>query len=137
AGRLPATHAGADGAAPGLPVVVRGAGVRVRRGPHGAFVLLIVLPLAAAWCTQAAARHRRSAAVVQKSAAEAMVPLTAATLAVVVAATIDGVRSRLGDFLGMVPVYVVFAVAMATVGTVAARAARLGPPAGRAVVFSG
>lgn len=100
-------------------------------------MLLIVLPLAAAWCTQAAARHRRSAAVVQKSAAEAMVPLTAATLAVVVAATIDGVRSRLGDFLGLVPVYVVFAVAMATVGTVAARAARLGPPAGRAVVFSG
>ncbi|QDQ98787.1 arsenic resistance protein [Tomitella fengzijianii] len=101
-----------------------------------AFLLLIVVPLAAAGLTQAAGRTRPGAAL-QRAATGAMVPLMMFTLAVVVASQIDGVRARLGALLLVVPVYVLFAGVMVAVGVFASRVARLDVPAGRAVVFSG
>lgn len=102
-----------------------------------AFLLLIALPLAAAALTQwAAARHRWGQAL-ERAVLAAMVPLMAATLAVVVASQVAGVGQRAGSLLLAVPVYAAFAAVMLAVGAVAARAARLDVPARRAVVYSG
>ncbi|GAA4824120.1 arsenic resistance protein [Tomitella cavernea] len=101
------------------------------------FLLLIVVPLTAAGVTQVAARRSRAGAAVQAALSAAMVPLMVLTLALVVASQIDGVRERLGSLLLAVPVYLLFAAVMVTVGLAAARVARLDVPASRAVVFSG
>lgn len=102
-----------------------------------AFVVLVVLPLALAWLTQAWAARRPAGARVAAAAGALMVPLMAATLAVVVASQVP----RLGDggaaALGVLPFYVAFLVVMAGLGVVVARAFRLGAADARAVVFTG
>ncbi|GAC67248.1 arsenic resistance protein [Gordonia soli] len=102
-----------------------------------AFVILIVIPLALAWLTQAwserASVGRRFAA----GAGTLMVPLMVAVLAVVVASQIPTIDGRLGSIGRVVPFYVAFLVVMAVLGTVAARVFRLDVPSARALVFSG
>ncbi|WP_406630838.1 arsenic resistance protein [Amycolatopsis sp. WGS_07] len=110
----------------------------VRIGPFlEAFLVLIVVPLALAWLTQAwAARHatgRRFA----DAAGTAMVPLMAATLVTVVASQTPKLHSGLGPVASVVPFYVVFLVAMAFAGLGVARLFRVDTPAARAIVFSG
>ncbi|MFB9070136.1 arsenic resistance protein [Citricoccus parietis] len=103
-----------------------------------AFVLLIALPLAAAWLTQTAAAARwRAGRWLRDGALAAMVPLMMATLAVVVASQIHGVGAHLGGLLAVVPVFVGFAVIMVVIGLATGRLARLDAPGRRAVVFSG
>ncbi|HEY1134082.1 MAG TPA: bile acid:sodium symporter [Nocardioides sp.] len=111
----------------------------VEAGPFvHALLVLVVLPLAAAALVQRAARRLRAARFVMDVAVAAMVPLMAATLVVVVASQVPGIASgRLATLLGVVPLYVAFLAVMAPLGAVAARVARLDPPAGRALVFSG
>lgn len=111
----------------------------VEAGPFlHALLVLVVLPLAAAVLVQLAARRWRVARRVPAAAAAAMVPLMAATLAVVVASQVPAVAGgRLATLLAVVPVYVAFLAVMAPLGVAAARVAGLDAPTARALVFSG
>ncbi|NUL45231.1 arsenic resistance protein [Cellulosimicrobium funkei] len=110
----------------------------VEAGPFiEAFVLLIALPLAAAWLTQLAAARWRTGRWFRDGALAATVPLMMATLAVVVASQIHGVGAHLGGLLAVVPVFVAFAAVMVVIGLVIGRLARLDAPDRTAVVFSG
>jgi ACR3 family arsenite transporter len=118
-----------------------------------AFVLLIVVPLVAAAIVQLVARDRRrhesgdrirtvdvparAARRVMAVGAAAMVPVMAATLAVVVCSQIAAVGAEAGALARVVPLYAAFLVVMLAVGIGAGRVARLGVPRSRAVVFSG
>lgn len=102
-----------------------------------AFLLLIVLPLAAAGLTQYAAARTRAGRALSDTVQSAMVPLMMLTLAVVVASQIAGVGRQLPALLATILLYTAFAVIMIPVGVVAGRAARLDVARTRAVVFSG
>ncbi|MEE6283017.1 arsenic resistance protein [Georgenia sunbinii] len=102
-----------------------------------AFVMLVVLPLAAAGLTRLAAPRTRWGRPVKDGVLGAMVPLMMLTLATVVASQISGVGQQITSLLLAIPVYVLFAAIMVPVGIVAARVARLDMPGARAVVFSG
>lgn len=110
-----------------------------------AFVLLILLPLAAAALTQFLAGNggngdgalRSAAKAVERGVSAAMVPLMMLTLAVVVASQITRVSEQWSSLTRVVPVYVVFAVVMTGVGLAVGRVARLDVPERRAVVFTG
>jgi arsenite transporter len=102
-----------------------------------AFVVLIVIPLALAWLTQAWAARKPTGAAFSTVAGTLMVPLMVATLLVVVASQVP----KLGDggtaVLGVIPFYVVFLIVMALLGLAVARAFRLDVHAGRAIIFTG
>jgi arsenite transporter len=102
-----------------------------------AFALLILVPLAAAWLTQAAAARWAWGRTVDRTVSAGMVPLMMATLAVVVASQAYDVGRHLGGLLTVVPVYVLFAAVMVAFGLGAGRAAGLDVPGRRAVVFAG
>lgn len=102
-----------------------------------AFLLLIVLPLAAAGLTRLAAARTGSGPAIARAGTAAMVPLMMLTLAVVVASQIVGVRQQIASLLLTIPVYVLFAAVMIPVGLLAGSLMRLEVPARRAVVFSG
>lgn len=102
-----------------------------------AFLLLIVVPLAAAGLTQFAAVRTRWGASVREVVLAAMVSLMMLTLAVVVASQIARVGASIDTLLLVIPVYVLFAAVMVPVGMVAGRAAKLDVPSRRAIVFSG
>ncbi|WP_291474073.1 bile acid:sodium symporter [Corynebacterium sp.] len=104
----------------------------IETGPFvSAFVWLIVVPLVAAGATQWARWWFFSDLF-----ADLMVPLMMVVLAVVVASQIDGVSDRWRDLVVVVPVYVVFPLAMALIGGAASRIARLEMASRRAVVFT-
>lgn len=102
-----------------------------------AFLLLIVLPLAAAGLTQFAAARARWGMALRETALGAMVPLMMLTLAVVVASQIADVGAGAGSLLLVAAVSVVFAAVMVPVGMAASRAAGLDVRSTRAIVFSG
>ncbi|MDP2709873.1 MAG: hypothetical protein Q8O56_01520 [Solirubrobacteraceae bacterium] len=102
-----------------------------------AFGLLIVLPLALAWATQAWASRSAAGARLKATVDLTPVALMALTLLVVVASQVPRVQDDFRDIAGVVPIYVAFLVIMAFVGRLLARAARLDVPAGRALVFTG
>ncbi|ACZ21174.1 arsenite efflux pump ACR3-like permease [Sanguibacter keddieii DSM 10542] len=101
-----------------------------------AFLVLVLLPLAAAAAVQALARRHRSGRVVETVTAGAMVPLMMATLAVVVGSQVAAVGSEAATLVRVVPLYVGFVVVALLLGRVASRVARLDVPATRAVMFS-
>ncbi|WP_221583661.1 arsenic resistance protein [Microbacterium sp. G2-8] len=101
-----------------------------------ALLLLIVVPLAAAVLTQAAARTRWGRRV-SDAATGAMVPLMMLTLALVVASQIHSIGAQIGALVVTLPVYVLFVVAMVPLGILVGRVARLDVPGRRALVFSG
>ncbi|WP_460801952.1 arsenic resistance protein [Microbacterium sp. GXF6406] len=102
-----------------------------------AFVLLIVLPLAAAALTQALAHRHSIAAAVRDGMLAAMVPLLAATLAVVVAAHAGAVGGSVSRLAVVVPVFAVFIVIMVVAGVGVGRMLRVDDAGTRAVIFSG
>jgi len=126
----------------------------IKIGPFlEAFLLLIVLPLAAAAVVQwlpggatgggtggadargtRAARAARGTETVMQAL---MVPLMMLTLAIVVGSQIAAVGAEAAALLSLIPIYGAFLVIMVGVGVLAARLTRLDPPAGRALVFSG
>lgn len=101
-----------------------------------AFLLLIVVPLAAAAIVQAVARRHRVGRAIETGMAGAMVPLMMATLAVVVGSQIAAVGSQLAALVRVLPLYVVFVIIAVLVGIAASRAGRLDVPGSRAAVFS-
>ena len=102
-----------------------------------AFGILILLPLALAWTTEAFAARRRAAQVVIRGVNAAMVPVMAATLFVVVGSQVPKLEGRFDDVATAAPVYAAFLVIMAVVGVAAARVARLEVGRARALVFTG
>ncbi|QHF23112.1 arsenic resistance protein [Rathayibacter sp. VKM Ac-2804] len=102
-----------------------------------AFLLLIVLPLAAAALVQALGRRHRAGRVVESTMLGLMVPLMAATLLVVVASQIGAVGAAAGRLLVLVPLYTAFLALMVAAGLGVARLFRLDVPVTRALVFSG
>src|SRR5699024_2385683 len=102
-----------------------------------AFLLLIVLPLAAAAVTQLISRRAPVGRAWEACVASAMVPLMVATLAVVVASQISAVSDQLGALAGAVSVYVAFAAVLASAAMVAGRVSGLDVPGRRALVFGG
>ncbi|QCU78253.1 arsenic resistance protein [Citricoccus sp. SGAir0253] len=125
---------------PGYLWLMAGPGVvgRLDPGPFlEAFAVLLALPLAAAWLTQAAAARRPRVGAVSRAADAAMVPLMMLTLALVVASQAHDVGRHLRSLLAVVPVYVLFAAVMVALGLGAGRVAGLDGPARRAVVFTG
>lgn len=106
-----------------------------------AFLLLIVVPLAAAALVQWLARRGGEPGgvgrAILRAMDSAMVPLMMLTLAVVVGSQIAAVSTQLGRLAAVLPLFVVFAAVMLGVGIAAGRFARLDPPGIRALVFSG
>ncbi|QYN26499.1 arsenic resistance protein [Amycolatopsis sp. DSM 110486] len=102
-----------------------------------AFVVLIVIPLALAWATQAWAARAAAGRAVSAAANTTMVPLMAATLLIVVASQVPKLGGNLADVAAVIPFYVAFLVIMALAGWAVARTFRLDVPAARAVVFTG
>ncbi|WP_313823702.1 bile acid:sodium symporter [Citricoccus sp.] len=102
-----------------------------------AFVLIIALPLVAAWLTQLAAARTHAGRAWGQIVTGSMVPLMVVTLLVVVASQIAGVGAQLGSLLLLVPIYVIFAAVMVPIGAVAGRIGGLDLAGRRAVVFSG
>lgn len=101
-----------------------------------AFVLLIVAPLVAAVLVQLGARRRAGAAQVAEALEGAMVPLTVATLVVVLGSQVATVGARLPALLPLVPVYLAFTVLALGAGLVMARALRLDAASTRTVMLS-
>ncbi|MGH8966036.1 MAG: arsenic resistance protein, partial [Actinomycetes bacterium] len=102
-----------------------------------AFVVLIVLPLALAWLTQAWAARTSAGRRFSARAGALMVPLMALTLLVVVASQVPALDHDAAAVLGVLPFYVAFLVVMAPLGVGVARAFRLDTGAARAIVFTG
>lgn len=110
----------------------------VEPGPFvEAFAVLIVVPLALAWLTQAWAARRPAGRAVAGAAGAAMVPLMAATLVTVVASQVPKLDGNLAAVAGAVPFYVLFLAVMAVAGLAVTRLFRLDVPASRAIVFTG
>lgn len=112
-----------------------------------AFVVLILVPLAAAAGVQALTRGRRGqrdrrtvgvtvGRAVEGASAVAMVPLMMLTLVVVVGSQIAAVGAEVRSLARVVPLYAAFVVVAVAVGVLASRVARLDVPAARAAVFS-
>ncbi len=110
----------------------------VEVGPFArAFLLLIVVPLAAAGLVQALGRRHRAGALVERTMLGLMVPLMMATLFTVVASQAGAVGESLAQLIVLVPLYAGFLVVMAALGLGVGRVARLDVPATRALMFSG
>ncbi len=110
----------------------------VELGPFvEAFLVLIVLPLAAAAGTQWLATRHRSGQPIMSIARGAMVPMMMLTLAVVVASQVAGIGGELLALAAVAPIFVAFLIGMVPLGILAGRVARLEVPATRAVAFSG
>ena len=110
----------------------------VEPGPFvEAFALLIVLPLALAWATEAWAARSPGGARVKHAVDLTPVALMALTLLVVVASQFPRVRDDIDHVVGVIPLYVAFLAIMAVVGWAAGRALRFDAPAARALVFTG
>ncbi|KIU02721.1 arsenic resistance protein [Frigoribacterium sp. MEB024] len=110
----------------------------VEVGPFArAFLLLIVVPLAAAGLVRALGRRHRAGALVERTMLGLMVPLMMATLFTVVASQAGAVGESLAQLLVLVPLYAGFLVVMAALGLGVGRVARLDVPATRALMFSG
>ena len=110
----------------------------VQAGPFlHAFLVLIVLPLAAAVATQVWARSKRGpGATALATAAWLPVPLMAVTLFVVVASQVGMVAANRSLIARAVPVYIAFLICAPLLGRIAASLFRLDAPSGRSVAFS-
>ncbi len=102
-----------------------------------AFAILIVVPLALAWVTQAWAARSDVGRRAGDAASTTMVPLMMAVLFTAVGSQIPRIDSRFDDIAGVIPVYVAFLALMTIIGLVVVRGCRLTPTSGTAVVFSG
>lgn len=102
-----------------------------------AFVVLLLVPLAAALLVQVLAPRRRMLRRAERALPALMVPLMMLTLLVVVASQVGAVGAGAARVLPLVPLYVGFAAVMVALGALVARVARTDAAASRALVFSG
>ena len=102
-----------------------------------AFLLLILLPLALAWATEAWAARAPAGARFKRGVDLTPVALMALTLFVVVASQFPRVREDIDQVAGVIPLYVAFLVVMAAVGAWLGRTLGFDAPAARALLFTG
>ncbi|TFB99579.1 arsenic resistance protein [Cryobacterium adonitolivorans] len=102
-----------------------------------AFLVLIVLPLAAAAAVQFGTRRRRAARAIETLMQALMVPLMMTTLAVVVGSQVSAVGAQAAALPTLIPLYIAFLIVMVGIGVLAAGLAGLPVPAARALIFSG
>lgn len=109
----------------------------LRPGPFlAAFLWLIAAPLVLAWLTELWARRHVSGKHFTEFMAWGPVPLMALTLFLVIGAEVPRIETALDVVVGVVPIYIAYAVGAPLIGWVIARLARLDAGAGRALVFS-
>ena len=126
-----------------LPVYLRillgdGAADLVQPRPFiDAFVWLIAVPLLLALALQYLAARSQAGARISTALGLLPVPATALVLFIVVASVLPQLGQVANAALGVVPVYIAFAVLAPLAGWLVARLFRLEAPAGRAVAFSG
>jgi ACR3 family arsenite efflux pump ArsB len=101
-----------------------------------AFVVIIAIPLALAWLTEYWAEHSSSGEQWRAAMAWLPVPMLGVTLFVVIASQLPRVRSSIGEFAGVVPIYVAFLVAMPILARAAASFLDLDAGESRALVFT-
>lgn len=99
--------------------------------------LMVLLPLAIAAAVQLLARRVPPLRRAPPAAEASLVPLTALTIAVVVAAQVPAVGAEAASLWRLVPLYLVFAAVMVAAGLLVARGLGLGPRRARAVALSG
>lgn len=126
-----------------LPVYLRillgdGAASLVQPGPFiDAFTWLIAVPLLVAVALQSWAGRSQAGARASTALGLLPVPATALVLFIVVASVLPQLGQARDAALGVVPVYIAFALLAPLAGWLVARLFRLEAPAGRAVAFSG
>lgn len=101
-----------------------------------AFVFLIALPLGIALALQYLSVRCPGLGRMTDVARWLPVPMLALTLLVIVGSQIVRVRSAFLDLAGIVPLYLAYQVMIGLLGSPIARAFKLDPPRGRALVFS-
>ncbi|WP_240613331.1 arsenic resistance protein [Brachybacterium endophyticum] len=101
-----------------------------------AFLLLIVVPLAAAAAVQALARRHPVGRATETVMAGAMVPLMVLTLLAVIGSQVAAVGSEMGTLARLLPLYAGFVVLAVAIGYVASRITQLDVPSTRALMFS-
>jgi len=101
-----------------------------------AFLTLIVLPLGAAWATQAWADRSPRGQRWQDAMAWLPVPMMGLTLLTVIASQLPRVRESIGQVATVVPVYVAFLVVMPVLARIAAGLAGFDRGPSRALVFT-
>ncbi|WP_158852086.1 arsenic resistance protein [Saccharothrix deserti] len=110
----------------------------IQTGPFiEAFLVLIVIPLALAWLTQAWAARRPAGRKFTDRATKTTAPLMAATLLTVVASQVPKLGDSTSEVAAVIPFYVAFLLFMAFAGMGVSRLFRLDTPDSRAVVFTG
>jgi ACR3 family arsenite transporter len=101
-----------------------------------AFLLIIALPLALAWLTEAAAERDQRGRRWQSAMGWLPVPMMGLTLLVVIASQLPRVYDSIGRIAAVVPVYVAFLVVMPLLARTLARFLDMPPGEGRALVFT-
>jgi ACR3 family arsenite efflux pump ArsB len=101
-----------------------------------AFLLLIALPLALAWLTEAWAERSPRGEIWQAAMGWLPVPMLGATLFVVVASQLPRVGASIDRITVVVPVYVAFLLIMPVLGRLAARGLGMDVGESRALVFT-
>lgn len=110
----------------------------VEAGPFvEAFLIFIVAPLTLAWATQAWAARKPAGRKLTAAAENAMVPLMAATLLLVVSSQIPKLDGDLTEVAGLAPFFVGFLVLMPLIALAVTRLFYLPPTDGRAIAFTG
>jgi ACR3 family arsenite transporter len=100
------------------------------------FVLIILLPLLAAWLTERWAERRGSGAAVVERLAWFPVPLLGLVVFLIAASQVHAVIGAVPVMGSVFGVFVAYLVAAAIVGAALGRLFGLKPPASRAVIFS-
>ncbi|MDL9938814.1 bile acid:sodium symporter [Gordonia sp. ABSL1-1] len=102
-----------------------------------AFVVLIVIPLGLAWAAQTVAARHHWGRTFEAAAGTTMVPLMVLVLATVVGTQVPRIDDRLGDLVGVAPIFAAFLIVMAGAGVLIGRIFGLSTDRARAAVFSG
>ena len=106
-------------------------------GPFAeAFLVIIALPLALAWATEAWAQRAGPAKRWQEAMGWLPVPMMGVTLLVVIASQLPRVYDALAQIAAVIPVYVAFFVVMPLLARLVAGILRMPVGEGRALVFT-
>ncbi|WP_248897348.1 arsenic resistance protein [Haloplanus halobius] len=101
-----------------------------------AFLIIIALPLALAWLTEAWAGRSSTGESWQAAMGWLPIPMMGVTLFVVIASQLPRVRGSIDQIAVVVPVYLAFLVVMPLLGPTAARVLGMGVGESRALVFT-
>ncbi|WP_174703773.1 arsenic resistance protein [Paenibacillus bovis] len=109
----------------------------MQAGPFiSTFIMLILIPLLLAIITQLWAKRRPTGSRWQQLTAWLPVPMMGLVLLVITASQIHRVYEDMEIVIGVLPIYVLFALLMPVIASLVARIFRLDLGAGRALIFS-